>query len=275
MNILLLRKSFLTLDGKRARSIPKPSLMPAACSQAKPSFEPGALYSPGSTGPISIVPGGPRDRSWLISRIRSDKICANAKNFLMCFGNLCDFVIRSSGIVRSPHRERKNMSAATNTKKPTAATSETINEFFHEAMRSYERAMKSGIQLQEESVNLWRNLLTKLDFREELQAKFESMTADVFPKARERMKEFLETFGRRSKQTINLFGKTLGVYQATSVTDAQRRVQDLIESSRAALRVNVHSALDANAKIIASWKGLADRCGPAVKQESVIGEEKR
>ena len=54
-----------------------------------------------------------------------------------------------------------------------------------------------------------------------------------------------------------------GVYQATSVTDAQRRVQDLVETSLSALRVNVHSALNTNAKIIASWKELVDRFGPA------------
>src|SRR3984893_6439052 len=159
----------------------------------------------------------------------------------------------------------KNMSA-TESKKTTAATSETIDEIFHEAMRSYEKALKSGIQMQEESVNLWKDLLTKLGYPEELQAKLEAMTADVFPKARKRMEEFVETFNRTSNQTIDLFEKTLGVYQATSVPDAQRRMQDLIESSLAALRVNVRSALDTNAKIIASWQELADRFGPAVKK---------
>ena len=103
------------------------------------------------------------------------------------------------------------------TKKATAATSETIDEVFHEAMRSYEKALKSGIQLQEESVNLWRDLLTKLGSPEEFQAKLASMTADAFPKARKRMEEFVETFNRTSHQTIDLFEKTLGVYQATSV----------------------------------------------------------
>ena len=80
-----------------------------------------------------------------------------------------------------------------------------------------------------------------------------------------RREEFVETFHRMSNQTIDLFEKTLGVYQATSVTDAQRRVQDLIESSLSALRVNVHSALNTNAKIITSWKELVDRFGPATK----------
>jgi hypothetical protein len=156
--------------------------------------------------------------------------------------------------------------SASETKKATAAAPEAINEIFHEAMRSYEKALKSGIQLQEESVNLWKDLLTKLGSPEEFQAKLQSMTADTFPKARQRMEEFVETFNRTSNQTIDLFEKTLGVYQATSVTDAQRRVHNLIESSLSALRVNVHSALDTNAKMIADWKELVDRFGPAVKK---------
>ena len=89
-------------------------------------------------------------------------------------------------------------------------------------MRSYEKALKSGIQLQEESVNLWKDLLTKLGSPEEFRAKLESMTADAFPKARKRMEEFVETFNRTSNQTIDLFEKTLGVYQATSVPDCAR-----------------------------------------------------
>jgi hypothetical protein len=103
---------------------------------------------------------------------------------------------------RSPQHEHtekkkgKNMSA-TATKKATAATSETINELFHEAMRSYEKALKSGIQLQEESVNLWKDLLTKFCSPGEFQAKLESMTAD----ARKCMKEFVETCNRNSPST--------------------------------------------------------------------------
>jgi hypothetical protein len=164
-------------------------------------------------------------------------------------------------------RNEKNMSA-TETKKAsgaTAATAVPCEEVFHEAMRSYEKALKSGIQLQEESVKLWRDLFSRLGSPQELQAKLESMRADAFPKARERMEEFVETFNRTSNQTIDLFGKTLGIYQATSAPEAQRRVQDLIESSLTALRVNAHSALNANAKIIADWKELVDRFGPAVK----------
>ena len=79
------------------------------------------------------------------------------------------------------------------------------------------------------------------------------------------MEDFVETFNRTSKQTIDLFEKTLSVYQASSVPEAQRGVHDLIESSLTALRVNVHSAMNTNAKIIADWKELVDRFGLAEK----------
>jgi hypothetical protein len=149
--------------------------------------------------------------------------------------------------------------SATETKKATAATPEPVAELFHEAMRSYEKALTAGIQLQEESVNLWKDLLSTLGSPEEFQAKLESMRADAFPQARKRMEEFVETFNRMSNQTIDLIAKTLGVYQATSVPKAQRRVYDLIESSLTALRIDVHSALNTNAKIITDWKELVDR----------------
>jgi hypothetical protein len=80
-----------------------------------------------------------------------------------------------------------------------------------------------------------------------------------------RGEELVETLNRMSNQTIDFFEKALGVYQATSVPDAQRRVQDLIESSLSALRVNVQSALNTNTEIIASSKKLADRFSRAVK----------
>jgi len=52
--------------------------------------------------------------------------------------------------------------------------------------------------------------------------KLESMRADTFPQARKRMEEFCRDVQRMSNQTIDLIAKTLGVYQATSLPEAQR-----------------------------------------------------
>ena len=154
-------------------------------------------------------------------------------------------------------------SNATATQETMTASSQAINEIFHQAMLNYEKALKSGIQLQEESVNLWKDLLTKLGSPEEFQSKLESLNRSAFPTARKRLEEFVETFNQSSNQTLDLFEKSMGVYQSSSVTDAQRRIQDLLECSLTTLRVNVHTALNTNAKIMTSWKELVDRFGPA------------
>ena len=97
--------------------------------------------------------------------------------------------------------------SATATEKATAARLITIDEFFHKAMCSYEKALKSGTQLQEEAVNLWKDLLTMLGSTQEFQAKLASMTADAFRQGRKRMEQLVETFNRTSDQTIDLFEK--------------------------------------------------------------------
>jgi len=64
----------------------------------------------GSAGPISIVPGCPRERSRLISLARFQKIVQMHKSLLTRFENRCDIPFRSLGIIRSPHNENKERS---------------------------------------------------------------------------------------------------------------------------------------------------------------------
>jgi hypothetical protein len=154
---------------------------------------------------------------------------------------------------------------ATEEKEKVVLPSQAINEVFREAMLSYEKALKSGVQLQEESVNIWKDLLAKLGSPDEFQTKLEALNSNVFPAARRRLEEFVETFNRTSNQTLDLFEKSLGIYRATSITDAQGRIQDLLEASLTTLRVNVHTVLTTNAKIMTSWKEMVDRFGPAMR----------
>ena len=142
--------------------------------------------------------------------------------------------------------------SATQTKEATAAASETIDELSKKATAATSKTID---KLSEKVIAATEATSETID-----EVCQEAMSC--YEKCGE---EFVETFNRMSNQTIDLFEKTMGVYQATSVPDAQRRVQDLIESSLSALRVNVHSALNTNAKMITSWKEPVDRFGPGVK----------
>ena len=144
------------------------------------------------------------------------------------------------------------------------AHSETINSLFHEAMLAYEKALESGIQLHEDSINLWKELLAKIGTPEALQEKLNSLSADLFPNARKQINKFVETFSmgtmfanRAGEQAMGLFGKSLAVYQATSISEAQSRMQNLIEETLAIGRENIRTILNTNLKVMGWFKELA------------------
>jgi len=144
------------------------------------------------------------------------------------------------------------------------APPETTNQLFHEALLDYERALESGIRLQEDSVKLSKQLLAKIGTPEAVQAKLDALSADVFPKARKALKEYVETVSigvmfanRIGGQTLDLAGKSLGICQSTSIAEAQTRAQALFEEATATGRENARTLLNANLKIIGWWTDLA------------------
>lgn len=156
------------------------------------------------------------------------------------------------------------MSATANSEnKEAVLPSETLNAVFKEAMLQYQKALKTGIQLQEESLKLWKELLSKLSSPEEFRARIASLNSQALPASREHLAGFLENFTRTSDTTLALFQKSIAPFQAGSISEAQSRVQDLLECSLSAMRGNVQTALDTNAKIMASWKDLVDRVSSA------------
>lgn len=145
------------------------------------------------------------------------------------------------------------------------APSESTNLLFHEAMVAYEKALESGIQLQEESVKLWRDLLARIGSPEALQSKLDSLSANLFPNARKGLNEFVETASvgamfanRASRQAMELFGKSLGIYQSASIAEAQLRTQNLIEQAMNVGRENFRTILNTNLKIMTCFKDLAE-----------------
>jgi hypothetical protein len=89
LNLLLLRKSFLTLDGITRQLDPDFNAWLETLAYASGVFaseavacEPGAFSSRGATGPISIVSGCPRARSRAHFAGIIPKVCAHAQSLL-------------------------------------------------------------------------------------------------------------------------------------------------------------------------------------------------
>ena len=147
----------------------------------------------------------------------------------------------------------------TTKKSATTTAADSAQDILKDAIKLYEEALKNGIQLQEESLQLWKNMLAQVGTPDELQQKIEQMTGGVIPESRKKMEEILKVFQDNTSQSMELFNKAMGVYQSTSWQDGQIRVQDLMESSMAAMRTNVHTILDTNTKMMASWTDLVEK----------------
>ena len=171
--------------------------------------------------------------------------------------------------------------SATQTAAQEAMDFEAVNDLLYEAMLSYEKTLKSGIQLQEHSVKLWRDLLAEVDASDLLRAKLEAVSEDLFPALRERLEEIVESsslslmlVNRAGNQTFNLLGKSLEICRSTSITEFRNRINDLLESYLALVHENVPILLSTNHKIVHVWQGLVEwnpvhiLCASATRHET-------
>ena len=159
------------------------------------------------------------------------------------------------------------MSAASTEQKQYAGAfpSQTINEVFHESMRGCEKALKSAVELQEQSIGMWSELLTHAATPERFQKKMETFNADLFPAFRKQMEENVGAFNLVSSEAVALIRKSTELLQATSIPDAQRRLQDYLESLMRASRINVHLALNSAARMMNLWSESAMQANRASK----------
>lgn len=146
------------------------------------------------------------------------------------------------------------------TNKATKATaSDSAQDLMKDAIKLYEEALKNGIQLQEESLELWKSILNQVGTPDELKDKIDEMTGGVFPETRKKMEDIFKVFQDNMSQSTELFNKAMGVCKASSFEDGQARVQDLMESSLGAMRSNVQTVLDTNSKMVTSWTELVEK----------------
>ena len=153
--------------------------------------------------------------------------------------------------------------------KKAEAPAAEINILVHEAMLGYEKALESGVQLQEDSVKLGKHVLARIGAPEAIQARLDTVSATLFPYIRKGLKDYVETCSigvmfanQLGAQTLDFAGKSLAIYQAPSIPEAQHRAQNVIEEALAIGRENIRTLLQTNLRI-------ANRLGELVQSNPV------
>lgn len=144
----------------------------------------------------------------------------------------------------------------------TAKVAETVTGLFQDALRNYEKSVKAGIELQEESLAIVKDIVAKFGTPEEFKAQVDAYVADAVPSARAKFEEGIEAFSKSSAQAFDLIEKTAEIGKAKSVTEAQAKVQNLVETSIAIQRDYFKTFVNANAKVVDAWKDVAAKFVP-------------
>lgn len=147
----------------------------------------------------------------------------------------------------------------------SSSPSQTINEVFHETMRGYEKALKTGIELQEQSIGFWSDLLTKIGSPEQLQTKWRSVNADLYPDFSKQIEESVAAYNLVNSQAVSLVQKSTGLLQATSIPEAQRCFQEYMEAVLGTARVNFQLALGTSMRLMNLWNDSALKAAHATE----------
>jgi hypothetical protein len=112
------------------------------------------------------------------------------------------------------------------------------------------------LKIQEETVNLWKNVLSDSPTPTELQKRLTTIVDEGFPAAKKRMEESLRLLEEQYKVGTDLLQKVVQVWQPGTVAEAQNRIRDLWESSLTAIRNNAQAVVKSNQQILDFWTGV-------------------
>jgi len=148
----------------------------------------------------------------------------------------------------------------------TTEAKQSAQDLFDEAFKTYEQTLNTGIKIQEETVNLWKNVLCDTPTPTELQKRLSAMVDEGFPTAKKRIEESMRSLEEQYKVGSDLMQKAVQVWQPGSVEESQNRIRDLWESSLTAIRNNAQSTVKTNQQILDFWTGVLTNGGGGKKK---------
>ena len=143
----------------------------------------------------------------------------------------------------------------------TNESKQTAQDLFDDAFKTYEQALNTGIKIQEETVNLWKNVLCDSPTPTEMQKRLSAIIDEGFPAAKKRMEESLRALEEQYKVGADLMQKAVQVWQPGTMAESQSRIRDLWESSLTAIRHNAQYMVKTNQQILDFWTGVVTASG--------------
>lgn len=143
----------------------------------------------------------------------------------------------------------------TATAMPTAET----GEVFRQAMETFERAIKAGVKIQEESTKCFVDMFSQMPSPQQWQKRAQAMLNDAFPTAQKNLDEAIEVMNQNARSSLSLLKKAFEAGQSTSIAEAQAKTSELWEAALETVRSNAQAMVQANERFLKAWEELAHK----------------
>jgi hypothetical protein len=137
-----------------------------------------------------------------------------------------------------------------------ATNQESLSEMADRAMKNYEQALRTGLKLQEETVQCWNNLFNQTASAEDWQKRLGNLTAlsnELMPMTQRRMEEVLALFEQNSQTGAELMKKAVEAAQTPVPAESQAKWMEFWTSSLGAIRSNAEAVTQISARAIDAW----------------------
>jgi hypothetical protein len=150
----------------------------------------------------------------------------------------------------------------------TNNTKSPESDLFDQALESYQKALRTGLGLQEEAARSWTKLLNQAASPQDWQKQATAAANEAIPVTQKTMEAYLELLRQNSHSGVDLLRKGVDASQTTSLVEGQGKLLDLCESSLKTLKANAQAIVDINSKAVDSWFGMVKK---ATVSEAVGG----
>lgn len=138
----------------------------------------------------------------------------------------------------------------------TDKTKAPASEFFDQALKNYEQALRAGLKAQEEASAYWTKLFDQTASRSDVQKQFASIANDVIPPAQKYMEGCVGLMEQNSRVGVELMKKGMNAVQTSNLGEWREKVMDITESSLKSMKATAQAVIDLNSKAVDSWIGV-------------------
>ena len=138
----------------------------------------------------------------------------------------------------------------------TEKTKAPASDFFDQALKNYEQALRAGLKAQEEAAAYWTKLFNQTASRSDVQKQFTSVANDVIPPAQKYMESCVGLVEQNSRAGVELVKKGIDAAQTSDINDLREKLMDITESSLKSVKATAQAFIEMNSKAMDSWVGV-------------------